>query len=107
MLRKTIGTIGTPAWIARWNPPLRNRPSARVVDRVPSGKISSDVPPRIRFTKASSVARDWAELLRSMYAGSMSRLPTRLRGSKRASCLATMVNSPGMIVAATSGSTEL
>ena len=66
VLRSTTGTTGTPAFAARWKAPLRNGPSTGVAERVPSGKIISDVPPRIRSTTPSSVARAEPESERSM-----------------------------------------
>ena len=40
----TIGTIGTPACIARWNAPFLNGSSFGVRLRVPSGAMQIDLP---------------------------------------------------------------
>ena len=48
-----------------------------------------DVPDRTRSCSASSAARDWVELDRSMKTGSRSRVASSIRGSRRASALAT------------------
>ena len=50
VLRMTIGTIGTHASAAMWNPPLLNGPSAWVGERVPSGALAIEMPWRSLLT---------------------------------------------------------
>ena len=48
-----IGTMGTPALMARWNMPCLNGLIVPSLLRVPSGKVQTDLPSRI-FRAASS-----------------------------------------------------
>ena len=65
-LRITIGTTGTPACMAMWNGPFLKGSSRGVGERVPSGAIAIDLPPRRASTAGSRPWRALALSVRSM-----------------------------------------
>ena len=65
--RTTMGTIGTPVSSAIMKPPFLNRKSvSRGVARVPSGKIMTEMPSRIRSSAARRLRTACVLSLRSM-----------------------------------------
>ena len=52
----TIGTIGTPACIARWKAPFLNGASFGVSVRVPSGEMQIDLPSCLIASTSGSIA---------------------------------------------------
>ena len=60
------GTMSTPESIARWKPPFLNGPSRPSRVRVPSGKMTTDWPDRIRRAASPTVRRADAAFWRSM-----------------------------------------
>ncbi len=90
-LRMTIGTMGTPACIARWKPPFLKGPTVGVTDRVPSGAITTDVPTRNLSRAGCSAAMALARSARSRNATSAIRNSCPITGTCAISFLATKV----------------
>ena len=70
-----MGTIGIPAFIARWNPPFLNGSMSGVSDmwRVPSGNIHSENPALFIRSPAASMER----MARALFPRSTKMFPAR------------------------------
>ena len=90
-LRITIGTIGTPADMARRNGPFLNGPTDRVSSRVPSGAITTDSPLRVSSSASRSDSIAACGLSRSMNTVSTRRPSVPTTGSFCNSFLPTAV----------------
>ena len=90
-LRMTIGTMGTPADIARRNGPFLNGPTDRVSSRVPSGAMTTDSPFCASFSASFSDATAALGSSRSMNTVSTSLPSVPTTGSRCSSFLPTPV----------------
>ncbi len=93
VLRKTIGTMGTPACMAMWKAPFLKPPRWPLSERVPSGAIARERPCFKASTAGSS-----ASMARFVSDRSMKTMPPSWKtgpksGFQRSSCLATPVMS--------------
>lgn len=94
--RMAMGTTGTPDWIARRNPPFLKGSRFVPSPRVPSGKITIDLPPFTIRAAASMLRLAAAGLFRSMNTKPAIHIDHPRIGMRRSSTFESMRTSQGI-----------